>query len=484
MRIECPLTRRVSGGSLPENKMKRKMPNIQDESRFIGKVTGLKMQSKGKQTNGLAKFNQILSQGLLFPTPPLPHYPITPILHHPIIPTIQPCKLKNSLTVLFFVLIIRAKKGKIINPRKHMKASIRHNRDQQRLLKFISLLILFPLIIPSNLFPWISSRVEGTIVDEETGQPIVGAYVGIFHCFIQGNNLSYSLMPPNDKSGSKYISTNDNGYFRFDDLNEAEYFLAVFKEGYAAVGPFYYKKPDLFEENTGSAETSQIERFLLKEGQIKHFKIQMEKEAILKVNVLRKTFEGIEPIDEFDITVQHSDFLEEFEANIKPGSNNNPYLKKIKRVIPGGFKKKYIPTDEGFQTIYFKKGTVSIEISPNGYSHRTFEGIQLVKGKVELVEWIVDFTEAPVVYGVIKNKYTGEPFPVIYLDFEKQDEPNKYFYIKSYPDNNGKFWIGGMSPGKYLFHIYSFGGGGDKKIDFEVILNITLDSIIEVNKEF
>ena len=347
-----------------------------------------------------------------------------------------------------------------------------------RLIKCTSFLILISLIVPLNLFSWISSRVEGTIVDEETGQPIAGAYVGLFHCSVKGIHLNYTLESPDNKSSCEYIQTNDKGYFKFDDLHESDYFLAVFKEGYAAFGPFFYKKPDLFEETSGYAKSSQIERFYLKEGQIKHFKIQMEKEAILKVNVLRKTFEGIEPIDEFDITVQHSDFLEKLESNIKSDLNESPIVKINDKAFEG----RYIQTDEGFQTIYFKKGTVNIEIYPNGYPPKTFENIQLKKGEVKLVEWVVDFTKPPVIYGIIKNKDTGEPFHVVYLTIQKQDEPNKYFYLKSYSDKNGKYWIGGFDPGKYIFHMYSF--GGDKDFDFKTILDFNSNSVIEINKNF
>lgn len=349
-----------------------------------------------------------------------------------------------------------------------------------RLIKFTSFLILISLLIPLNLFPWISSRVEGTIADEETGQPIAGSYVGLFHCSIHGSFIRYTSRF-NDKARGRYIETNDKGYFRIDDLYEGEYFLAVFKEGYASVGPFYYKKPGPLEEASGRAETSQIERFHLKEGQVKHFKIQMEKEAILKVNVLRKTFEGIEPIDEFDVIVKHSDFADKFEESIKPGLNKDPVLKKYQREANMMYAKKYIPTDEGFQTINFKKGTINIEISPNGYPPKIFDNILLEKGEVKLVEYVVDFTKPPVVYGVIKNKDTDEPFHVVYLTIQKQDDPNKYFYIKSYTDENGKYWIGGFEPGKYMFNMYSF--GGDKDFDFKTVLDFNSNSIIEINKK-
>ena len=85
------------------------------------------------------------------------------------------------------------------------------------------------------------------------------------------------------------------------------------------------------------------------------------------------------------------------------------------------------------------------------------------------------------IYGVIKNKDTGEPFHAVDLFIQKKDEPNKYSFINSHTFD-GKYWLGGMEPGKYAFNIYSI--GGDKEFDFEMFLNITSTSIIEINKEF
>jgi hypothetical protein len=207
----------------------------------------------------------------------------------------------------------------------------------------------------------------------------------------------------------------------------------------------------------------------------------MEKESILKVNVLRKTFEGIEAIDKFYVTINHSDFVDKLEEWIIPISNKNPVLKRYQPETNTLYAKKYIPSEEGFQSINFKKGTVNIEISPNGYPPKKFENIQLEKGEIKLIEWIVDFTKPPVVYGVIKNKDKGEPLHGVDFLIQKQDEPNIYSFIE-YHTNDGKYWLGGMEPGKYVFNIYSI--GGEKEFDVEMILNITSKSTIEINKEF
>jgi hypothetical protein len=64
--------------------MKRKRSDIQDEGRFMGKVTGFKMQSKGNQPMGGKKEPDTFTV-TLFPSP-----------HYPIIPTIYHCKLEYS----------------------------------------------------------------------------------------------------------------------------------------------------------------------------------------------------------------------------------------------------------------------------------------------------------------------------------------------------------------------------------------------------
>jgi len=303
--------------------------------------------------------------------------------------------------------------------------------------------------------------------------------VGLFQCITEGNFLRYSK-EPNKKTRTSYIATDSKGYFIFDDLLESEYFLVVLKDGYAAVGPFFYKKPGYFEENNGRSLASQIERFYLEEGQIKHLKIKMEKEAILKVRVLRKTFSGVEPIDAFKVKILHPGFAEKFEELIdldQPIITDTAILEKLNKY----YKKKYTPTEDGFQTLYFKKGLVSLTIEPNGYPPKTFENIQLEKGKTELFEYIVDFTKPPVVYGTIINKETGKPFHVVYIDLEKQDEPNRYFSMEYY-SHDGKYWLGGMEPGKYELSFSSY--AGNKDFEYEVFLNITSTSMIEINKNF
>jgi len=343
--------------------------------------------------------------------------------------------------------------------------------------KITAVLILFLLLMQGILFPRISSRVEGTVVDEETGNPIAGASVGLFSCLKSGIAIRY-MAGINHKTNTFYIETDSKGYFVFDDLHETEYFLVVFKEGYASVGPFFYKKPGPFEDANGLVFTTKIDSFVLEEGQIKHFKIKMEKEAILKVSVFMKTFSCIEPIDEFHASIFHPGFSEKFEELIKPGIINNAFTERAKKLVPV----KYIKTENGFQTIYFKKGSVTLTIYANGFPPKTFANIQLEKGQTRDIDYIVDFTKPPVIYGTIKNKDTGEPFHVVYLTIKKQDEPNKYHYLKTYSDKDGKYWYGGIEPGKYIFHMYSF--GGDKDFDFKMVIEVNPNSILEINKQF
>lgn len=342
-------------------------------------------------------------------------------------------------------------------------------------IKFVVFLICILLLIPATLHARVGSRVQGKIVDKETGEPISGATVRLFYCNIRGNRFNYRPTLTNMPSNAKHIETSANGEFRFEDQNAGYYFITVIKDGYAAVGPFFYKKPGVLEDPVGSAEkTSQVEFFFLNEGKVKHFLVRMEKEAVLKVNVLRKTSSGVEPVDIFQVQLEHSGFIEKLTGFIRPCAKPGP-------VNP--FTPKYIVTGEGFQTVYFKKGTVNLTIIPDGYLYRTFRDIQLEFGEEKLIEWVLDYTKGPVVFGVVKRKDTGKPVYRANLTIYNQDDTDKDIYIISRTNRDGKYWLGGMEPGVYLFNI-DFSDRYNKRYDYKTTLKIAPDSMIEINKDF
>lgn len=348
-----------------------------------------------------------------------------------------------------------------------------------RLKIFLILILCAMLLMSGTLFSRVSSRVQGKIVDEESGEPISGALVRLFHCHSSDNFLSYLPSSPADDIHENGIITGADGQFKFDHQISGEYFITVIKEGYAAFGPFPYKMPRAFEDRNSTKKINQVKRFYLKEGQIKHFVIKMEKEAILKVNVLRKTFEGTTPVEYFQIELQHPDYVENVKGSIWPGSENHPKAKEAIDLIG----RQYIVTNEGFQTYCFKQGTVNLNIFTEGYPERQVDGIKLDKGQEKLIEWTLDFTKPPVVYGIFKNKNNGIPLDRALVGIQDHDDSDVTFYIDTHTDINGQFWLGGMSPGKYLLQMSYYDVEIDRDYYFKMVVDISADSFIKINKE-
>ena len=319
-------------------------------------------------------------------------------------------------------------------------------------VKPIVLVVLFLGIFQFNLFSLITSRVEGTVVDEETGESIKNASVMLFHCRILGSAVEYT--------SNKIVQTNEEGYFKFDDLKKREYFLSIFKQGYATFGPIYayrHDDLDLYGGPTWHEIGSEIERFHLKEGQIKHFKIKLEKESVLRIRVFKKIFSGIEPYgNDVYIEMKHDGFINDLVYN----------------------------QGDEFQANFLKSGLVKVILKPRGYAQKTIENVILNKGETKTIDHTVDYTQGQVIYGSIIDIDTGKPMSFVSVDIQKIDEPDKYFYLSSNTNEKGLFWLGGFEPGTYSFYIYSAGAPTDKTFNFKQILKVESNQHIEINKAF
>ena len=111
-------------------------------------------------------------------------------------------------------------------------------------------------------------------------------------------------------------STDNKGHFRFDDIEFGIYALFVLKDGYASNGPY----SNVLEELDSQGPTSQtIEippqyKFNVTEGRIKYFKIKLEKEAKLIVNVTEKFPGGLMPQIQLinQLTINHPSYINEY----------------------------------------------------------------------------------------------------------------------------------------------------------------------------
>jgi len=323
-------------------------------------------------------------------------------------------------------------------------------------IKTVLLIFLLLCLFRANLVSLITSRIEGTVLDGENEVPIPKAKIALFKCILTDIGISCEMI--------NHTETNNNGNFKFDDILQGEYFLSVFKEGYGAFGPlFNYYKIFVSLSYSGSMGSDvctknpdEIKRFNIKEGQIKHFIIKMEKEAILKVNIKQLLPKGIEisPIALNRIIVEHNDFLDKETVFI---SNFPSY----------------------YQSLYFRKGMASVEIWPLGYPLKRFDNILLQSGETTTIDYILDFTQGQVLHGFIKDKSSKEPLELVevFLSNPVIDR----IAAKTLTDKEGEFLIGGIEPGKYnLWISYS----RTKEIDHEEIIEIKQNEKKEIIREF
>ena len=343
-----------------------------------------------------------------------------------------------------------------------MKIIYINSRKKKEIMRRIKLFVLVVFVLSLfqlSLYSLITSRVEGVVIDKDTGQPIEGAKVYLFELDIFDNNSA-------EYESFDMLETNKKGYFKFNNVKKGTYFLSIFKQGYAAFGPLYahgYDALELIGEPTWQQKNgSEIERFYLKEGQIKHFKINLEKEAILKIKVLKKLPNGIEP------------YSEKYEGYVRLSLKHRGFINEIKA-----------ETGSEFQSIFFKKGLVDIKIKPEGYKTKTYKDVLLDSGETKTIEYVADFTAGQVLHGVIKYADTKEPIYLASIAFVKIDEPGKDFEVMNlWTDENGEFWIGGFEPGTFKLYIHGGGVNTRKKFNFDIYIKIKPNEKKEIYKEF
>lgn len=331
--------------------------------------------------------------------------------------------------------------------------------------KLWCLLVLAAVLMPVKGFPLVTSRIQGTVKDFNTGEPIGGATLVLFYSSDFSNHFVKHYKWFTDAKGS----------FRFSLLKKGFYYLCVYKKGYADFGPIW-EYEIRWKENrkipskryTISTKSHEKHKIVLKEGEIKHVEIKLKKEAIIEIRFNRKTMNGIEPLT-FEIFpgVTHPEELTNFDADISFVEVENM------RISSSAAKK-----DVGIMV--FKRlppgYKVSVYVRADGYPDK-FYNITLEEGKMHIIDHLLDFTTGQVVYGIITDENTGKPLIGVDLYISKIGIERESISLQT--DSTGKYWLGGFSPGKYRMYISP--PDGDEVF---IPLEIKENQKIEINRQF
>lgn len=254
-------------------------------------------------------------------------------------------------------------------------------------IKFFVLLVLIGFFSPIDLFPRISSRVEGTVIDKDTGQPIEGAEVHLLNIYLTsrpGYGKLFEWEKATDKKGKFKFEV------RFSHIKVPQsYYLQCKKKGYISLIPdfyFEYYRDEKFPEMAGV--------FVMGEGEVKHFVIELEKGGTLKGTILKREASGVSTFSYV------GGFLQ------RKANPNERYLREnhYYNIID-------IDTDENgkFEIIGVEPfDDYFIKLVLDGYVDQVIENIKIEKNQSENIEYIIDLTNQTGIEGIIR---IGQHFP-------------------------------------------------------------------------
>jgi hypothetical protein len=308
--------------------------------------------------------------------------------------------------------------------------------------------------------------------DFDTGAVIIGAEVRLFPV-------------SNPTASNPKTKTYNDGRFRFDDLRQGEYYISVYKEGYELYGPF--TKKELKEQDKGRGFhhsygyikliTNPIKgRIYLKEGEVKHFKISLRKEAIVEVLFFKKTEQGETPI---------KSILGSGNLRLKAS------FCSARIVLPeskdDGFKSEVVISpsisEPGKVTFNNLSGEQNVNVHVYAYNYpQSIYQVYLNSGETTTIHHVIDFTSGMVVHGFIRPKNIEEPLYFIYGVTLKCAN----YRVRGIIEKNEEFWIKGREEGKckLCLEFFKKSGGRGIRVKEVVVLDLKKDKRIELDLKY
>lgn len=307
--------------------------------------------------------------------------------------------------------------------------------------KTVLLIFLLLCLFRVNLVSLITSRIEGTVLDGDTGLPIVEAKIVLFEYGMLVEDLCDQI------SSNK---SNMEGYFKFDNIIKGEYSLLIFKEGYAPTAPIHVLKKYISADLSPYFKAGELTPFYLKEGEVKHFKINLKKEAVLNVTVYRKT-----PTENGILNEDATIIILDKESNSETFD-----------IFKGTYRSRYL-----------KEGFYKVSIYISGFPEKIYDNIELKREASTDIDCVFDFSIGQVVHGFVRDKESKIRLPHTEVIVTKVDEN---FSVGGITNKFGEFRIGGLKPGAYFLKIELtiF-----KIVDYKTYFKINENEIKELNVE-
>ncbi len=319
------------------------------------------------------------------------------------------------------------------------------------------------LLLQGELFPRVTCRIEGTVEDMDTKEPIAGAVVRLF-----------STSEPNDKW--LQVQTDRNGCFIFDDryILPGEYYVQCYSKGYVPFLPDYYQAC-LSEEKF--RELSRV--FVIKEGEIKHIRLKLEKGGTLKGVFLKKTKEGTSNFKNLLFLLEKGNFTQDELKGLSFCKKGAPVLSLSADDACEGSK-------DGLFFQVSSSGEFTIQgleagddyffvFNPDGYRQTELDGVAVEKGKIKVVDHTIDLTDPTGIQGVIRVGGRIPESGTVYLFPEDMSEYKRFTECKSEMDPEGRYSCLCLDPGLYNMKIYITNKGemAKKRMVVEIEAGIT-----------
>jgi len=302
-----------------------------------------------------------------------------------------------------------------------------------KVMKWLVIISLAAGFLQGPLFPKISSRVQGKVIDKDTKQPIQGAKVQLIYLWAR----TFQRIMEADQE----TFTDKDGKFKFDVmsfLKHSAFYVQCEKKGYISLIPsiyLKYRKVEKFPEVAGI--------FTLQEGQIKHFAIELEKGGGLKGTIYKKEASGISP---YSFIGGYLKIITNPDSNLLRDDEYGYNIADIDTDEKGKFEIEGIEPYDDY----------SIKLLLNGYPAEIIQHIKIEKNVTENIEYVIDLTDPTGMEGVIK---IGQTIPESgEVRMQKISGTSLDYTDIGYCrlSKDGRYSCRGLNPGTYRVYVAAY----------------------------